>query len=110
MVQLHFDNGAFGVAEASFQAVYGYDVRGEVFGSGGILLAGRSPADAGTGNTTLFADAYVGQFAHFADCIRAGREPSVTGSDARAALEIALAARESVETGTAVSLAAGVSR
>ena len=40
MVQLRFDNGAFGTAEASFQAVYGYDVRGEVFGSGGVLLAG----------------------------------------------------------------------
>ena len=28
VVQLRFDNGAFAVAEASFQAVYGYDVRG----------------------------------------------------------------------------------
>jgi myo-inositol 2-dehydrogenase/D-chiro-inositol 1-dehydrogenase len=110
MVHVTFDNGAFGVAEASFQAVYGYDVRGEVFGSDGVVLAGRDPETAGTGNTTLFADAYVAQFAHFADCIRAGREPSVTGIDARLALEIALAARESVETGAAVSLAVEVAR
>jgi myo-inositol 2-dehydrogenase/D-chiro-inositol 1-dehydrogenase len=104
VVQIRFDNGAFAVAEASFQAVYGYDVRGEVFGSGGVLQAGRAPENAGSGNTELFADAYVAQFAHFVDTVRAGTEPSVTGSDARVALEIALAARESVETSAPVVL------
>lgn len=108
VVQLRFDNGAFAVAEASFQAVYGYDVRGEVFGSGGVLLAGRDPKHAGRLNTELFADAYVGQFAHFAACVRAGDTPSVTGHDARVALEIALAAAESVRTGSAVSLTGAV--
>ena len=98
LVQLRFDNGAFAIAEASFQAVYGYDVRGEVFGSGGVLSAGREPRLAAAGNTDLFADAYVAQFAHFADCVRSATEPLVTGRDARVALEIALAARESVET------------
>jgi len=106
VVQIRFDNAAFAVAEASLQAVYGYDVRGEAFGSGGVLTAGRPPQDAGAGNTELFADAYVAQFAHFADCIRRGSEPSVTGQDARVALEIALAARESVETGAPVNLSA----
>jgi myo-inositol 2-dehydrogenase/D-chiro-inositol 1-dehydrogenase len=98
VVQIRFDNGAFAIAEASFQAVYGYDVRGEVFGSGGVLQAGHSPENAGKANTKLFADAYVAQFAHFVDCVHAGTEPSVTGADARVALAIALAARESVET------------
>ncbi|AFM18201.1 putative dehydrogenase [Mycolicibacterium chubuense NBB4] len=104
VVQLRFDNGAFAVAEASFQAVYGYDVRGEVFGSGGVLLAGREPQQAAGANIELFGDAYVAQFAHFVDSVQAGTEPSVTGADARVALEIALAARESVETGTPVVL------
>jgi myo-inositol 2-dehydrogenase/D-chiro-inositol 1-dehydrogenase len=104
IVQLRFDNGAFAVAEASFSAVYGYDVRGEVFGSNGVLLAGRDPDRAAPGNTDLFADAYVAQFAHFAECVRSGTEPSVTGHDARVALEIALAARESVETGAPVAM------
>jgi myo-inositol 2-dehydrogenase / D-chiro-inositol 1-dehydrogenase len=104
VVQIRFDNGAFAVAEASFQAMYGYDVRGEVFGSGGVLQAGRRPENAGTSNTELFADAYVAQFAHFVDCVHAGTEPSVTGGDARVALEIALAARESVETAAPVAL------
>lgn len=104
VVQLRFGNGAFAVAEASFQAVYGYDVRGEVFGSGGVLSAGRAPEHAAAGNTDLFADAYVAQFAHFAECVRTGSRPSVTGHDACVALEIALAARESVEAGAPVAL------
>jgi myo-inositol 2-dehydrogenase/D-chiro-inositol 1-dehydrogenase len=104
VVQIRFDNGAFAIAEASFQAVYGYDIRGEVFGSGGVLQAGRAPENAGRANVELFADAYVAQFAHFVDCVHAGIEPSVTGADARGALEIALAARESVETAAPVAL------
>lgn len=105
VVQMRFDNGAFAIAEASFQAVYGYDVRGEIFGSNGVLLAGREPAQAGRLNTELFHDAYVAQFAHFVDSVRAGTTPSVTGQDARVALEIALAAAQSVRTGAPVTLA-----
>ena len=104
VVQLRFDNGAFAVAEASFQAVYGYDVRGEVFGSAGVLLAGRAPEYAAAANIELFHDAYVAQFAHFADRVRTGAAPSVTGLDARNALAIALAARESIETGMPVAM------
>ncbi|MDZ7886174.1 MAG: Gfo/Idh/MocA family oxidoreductase [Mycobacterium sp.] len=104
VVQIRFDNGAFAIAEASFQAVYGYDIRGEVFGSGGVLQAGLAPEHAGRINTELFADAYAAQFAHFADSVLAGSEPSVTGADARVALEIALAARESIETKAPVML------
>ena len=104
VVQLRFDNGAFATAEASFQAVYGYDIRGEVFGSGGVLQAGLAPEQAGRVNTELFADAYTEQVAHFAESVLAGTEPSVTGVDARVALEIALAARESIETKAPVVL------
>lgn len=117
MVQLRFDNGALASAEANFQATYGYDVRGEVFGSGGMVSAGEvtrtamrhysAPgvlADTPRVNIELFHDAYVAQLAHFADCIRSGSAPSVDGLDARNALEIALAAKESVETGLPVSL------
>ena len=104
VVQIRFDNGAFAVAEASFQAVYGYDVRGEVFGSRGVLQAGREPDRAAGANIELFHDAYIAQFAHFAECVRGGVTPSVTGTDARATLQIALAARESVETKAPVML------
>ena len=39
--QRPFDNGAIAVAEASFSAVYGYDIRGEVFGSAGMVSMGE---------------------------------------------------------------------
>ncbi|KGI69030.1 Gfo/Idh/MocA family oxidoreductase [Mycolicibacterium rufum] len=105
VVQLRFDNGAFAVAEASFQAVYGYDVRGEVFGTGGIATAGHAPEHAAASNVELFHDAYVAQFAHFVESVQSGVQPSVTGVDARIALEVAVAARESVETRAPVALA-----
>src|SRR6476661_1519713 len=40
VVVITFDNGARAVAEASFSATYGYDVRGEVFGSRGMVTVG----------------------------------------------------------------------
>src|SRR3954470_24269928 len=41
VVVITFDNGARAVAEASFSAAYGYDVRAEVFGSAGMVTAGQ---------------------------------------------------------------------
>ena len=40
VVTIRFDNGAIATAEASFSALYGYDVRGEAFGSAGMVTAG----------------------------------------------------------------------
>ena len=40
VVVITFDNGARAVAEANFSAAYGYDVRGEVFGSDGMVTVG----------------------------------------------------------------------
>ncbi|MGI5282112.1 Gfo/Idh/MocA family oxidoreductase [Nonomuraea polychroma] len=115
VVTIRFDNGAIATAEASFQAVYGYDVRGEVFGSAGMLTMGDLrrthltaygpdgvAAECVTYDQHLFHDAYVAELADFTDCVRTGRAPAVTGEDARAALAIALAAIESVRTGRPV--------
>ncbi|MDP4509302.1 Gfo/Idh/MocA family oxidoreductase [Nonomuraea turcica] len=112
VVTVRFDNGAIATAEASFQAVYGYDVRGEVFGSAGMLTMGDlrrthltaygpdgAAAECVTYDQDLFHDAYVAELADFADCVRTGRTPAVTGEDARAALTIALAAIESITAG-----------
>ena len=43
----------------------------------------------------------------FIDAIREDREPSVTGEDGRAAVELCLAARESAKQGCAVDLPLG---
>src|SRR3712207_2845434 len=112
MVRVRFDNGALATAEASFQAVYGYDVRGEVFGSDGMVTAGDVHRTSMTfygekgvvhdtvrHNTDLFHDAYTDELAHFVDCVRNGTVPECTGEDARSALGIALASIESVQSG-----------
>lgn len=110
VVTIRFDNGAIATAEANFQAVYGYDVRGEVFGSKGMLQAGsinqdncvRYHADGiaiatSRMDTDLLRDAYVAEMAEFAHCILHGETPRATGIDARNALEIALACIASVQ-------------
>lgn len=118
VVLVTFDNGAMATAEASFRAVYGYDVRAEVFGSGGMAMAGDIRASSTTfagaagivsqgspSNIALFHDAYVAELADFVACVRSRATPKSTGDDARAALAIALAAIRSTETGASVRLA-----
>jgi myo-inositol 2-dehydrogenase/D-chiro-inositol 1-dehydrogenase len=117
LVTVRFDNGAVGTAEACFEATYGYDVRGEVFGSGGMATVGEGRRtgmafSGAAGRTTetvrsdqeLFGDAYTAELAAFADAVRTGAPAPVTGEDARAALAIALAAAASVERGTPVRI------
>jgi myo-inositol 2-dehydrogenase / D-chiro-inositol 1-dehydrogenase len=117
VVVIRYDNGAIATAEASFSAAYGYDIRGEVFGSGGMVTAGdlhrTSMTHFGaTGaaretvrrDTDLFIGAYTAEFSEFVACVRSGDTPSVTGEDARAALRIALACADSVRTGAPVQL------
>ena len=117
VVVVTFDNGARGVAEASFSATYGYDVRAEVFGSGGMVTAGTTARTSmtlhdGSGrhvetarqDVDLFRDAYTGEFVEFTDAVREGRPPSVTGVDAKRALSIALACIESVRANAPVKV------
>ncbi len=118
LVTIRFDNGAMATAEASFQAVYGYDIRGEVFGSAGLVTAGDIrrtsmtfhgeaglASDTWRRNIDLFHDAYVAELADFTTCVLDKTTPRATGQDARAALAIALAAIRSVQTSTPVRLA-----
>ena len=115
VVTIRFDNGAIATAEANFQAVYGYDVRGEVFGSAGMLtmgnvndsdlvryLAGGIQADTLRLDTDLLRDAYIAELNHFVGCVRSGEKPLASGEDARAALAIARACIESFQQGKTV--------
>ena len=117
VVTVRFDNGAMAVAEACFEAAYGYDVRGEVFGSGGMATMGDGRrtgmvysgaagqlAETVRSDQELFPGAYTAELAAFADAVRTGTPPPVTGEDARAALAIALAAAESVRAGRPVRI------
>ncbi len=117
VVVVRFDNGAVGTAEACFEATYGYDVRGEVFGSGGMATLGDGrrtgmvfSGAAGRAVETVRSDqdllgaAYVAELAAFVDAVRSNATAPVTGADARASLEIALAAAESVTSGRPVRI------
>jgi myo-inositol 2-dehydrogenase/D-chiro-inositol 1-dehydrogenase len=117
VVVVRFSNGATGIAEACFEAAYGYDVRGEVFGSGGMATmgdgrrtgmvfsgaAGRT-VETARSDQELLAGAYVAELAAFVAAVRDGTPPVVGGEDARAALAIALAAAESVREGRPVRI------
>lgn len=122
VVVITYDNGARAVAEASFSAAYGYDVRGEVFGSAGMATTGdgaRSSArlftatgasyDTARSDTELLADAYTGEFVEFVAAVCEGRSPSVTGVDARRALAIAMACIESMTDHAPAAVASLVS-
>jgi len=117
VVVITFDNGARAVAEASFSATYGYDVRGEVFGSAGMVTAGDGARtsmvlrnitgahqDTARGDVELLGAAYVAEFVEFVAAVREGRDPYVTGHDARRALAVALACIESVKTNAPVTV------
>jgi len=117
VVVLTFDNGAIAVAEASFSASYGYDVRAEVFGSGGMVTMGDGATSSlrlsdgrgrlaltARGDVELLRGAYVGELTAFAEAVRAGTAPVPTGHDARRALRVALACVESAATGATVRL------
>ena len=121
VVVVTFDNGARAVAEASFSAAYGYDVRGEVFGSRGMVTAGdgaRSSArlytadglsqDTARGDVELLVEAYAAEFVEFVAAVRERRAPCVTGVDARRALAVALACIESVQSHQPALIRAGV--
>ncbi len=118
VVVITYANGARAVAEASFSAAYGYDVRAEVFGSGGMVSVGdgRRTAmvlrdahglrqDTVRGDVELMLDAYTGEFIEFVAAVREQRAPSVTGRDARRALAVALACIASVEQHAPVAVA-----
>lgn len=117
VVNIRFDNGAIATAEANFQAVYGYDVCGEVFGSKGMLQAGNMNVnncvrytaegisiDTARRDTDLLRDAYVAELTDFVRCVATGETPKATGEDARNALEIALACIASVQQSQPITL------
>lgn len=137
VVTIRYDNGAIAVAEASFSALYGYDIRGEVFGSKGMVEAGRRTetaawrytadgvsAETPRLNIELFKQAYTDELVDFTASIaarvavdRGGAEllhsrkwqgMAPAGADARRALATALACIESVQTGAPAPVAAPV--
>lgn len=124
---VEFENGVIGLAEESWTKLGGMDDRAEVHGSRGVayadLLHGNSIETYSVGgydyavekagstqgwSFTIYDEAYNYGFpqemAHFVDCVLHDKEPLVTGEDARAALEIVMAAYASAGSGRKVAL------
>ncbi|GAB4509999.1 MAG: scyllo-inositol 2-dehydrogenase [Anaerolineae bacterium] len=115
MINMRFMRGGLGNVEVSRTAVYGYDIQCEVVGSEGTLQIGylrHTPVlvlnregvhhDVVPHFPERFGPAYTRQIEHFADCVANDRTPIVTPEDARAALQVSLAAIRSQHEGRVV--------
>ncbi|WP_119275753.1 inositol 2-dehydrogenase [Calidithermus roseus] len=115
-LSLRFTNGALGVIQNSRRAVYGYDVRTEVFGSGGKLVMDATPKTPlwqyGSGVKAdhyhffmdRFKEAYRLELEAFFRFLSRGETPTPGARDALESLRIALAATRSLKEGRAVRL------
>lgn len=108
-IDLVFHNGALGVVQLSRNAAFGYDIRGEIWGTKGSIQIGyyrQTPIlmltpegvthDAVPYFMERFENAYLAQIRNFVEHLQKGLRPSITGEDAVAALRISLAANLSM--------------
>lgn len=118
IVTLKFANGAIGVINNSRKAVYGYDQRVEVFGSKGCITAENETPSL----TTLYTqegvtrekplyfflerynDAFIEEMAGFVNAVLEDKPTLVNATDGLKPVLIAMAAKESLETGKPVKL------
>lgn len=108
---LTFQNGAYAVIDNSRKSVYGYDQRLEVFGSEGMVQVNNKFSESHNyynregvhGPLPLYffleryADAYLEEIKTFFHALREDEIMPVTGNDAVKAIEIAAAAKRSLE-------------
>lgn len=117
---LRFQGGAIGVIENSCRAVFGYDQRIEAFGEKGMIAVGNPAV-----HTAVVADesgylasppprffidryqeSYLREMEAFVSAILSDDSPPVTGRDGLIALQMALAARRSLEEARPVKVTA----
>ena len=109
VITLRFENGAIGTIDNSRRAVYGYDQRVEVFGSGGAISV-----DNNYPNTAVVSDgqriqrdlplnffieryveSYIVEVKEFIECVVKDTPPPVTGIDGRIPVVMGYAAGKS---------------
>ncbi len=118
VVTLRFENGVIGTIDNSRKAVYGYDQRVEVFGSGGMVQTQNETPDVHLYSNSegihsakplyFFLERYTQSFIEemraFVKCIREGTRPPVTGIDGRIPVVMAMAATRSLKEDRPVKL------
>ena len=119
LVSLRFQNGAVGAIDNSRRAVYGYDQRAEVFGSGGMVAVGNNAPDnhvyfdRGGGHCSppfpffmeRYTESYRREMQAFVDAVRDNKPVPVSGMDGLQAVAIGLAAAQSVRENRPVAVA-----
>ena len=118
MILLKFTNGVIGNIDNSRQAIYGYDQRVELFGSGGSIQAGNHFSNSATiwGKKSVYrdppfnffldryVDSYLEELTQFVDAVLGGKPSPVDGNAGRIPVVMALAARRSYDENRPVRL------
>jgi myo-inositol 2-dehydrogenase/D-chiro-inositol 1-dehydrogenase len=118
LVVLKFANGVIGTIDNSRKAVYGYDQRVEVFGSGGKIEADNNYPNSALVSTAQsvyrdlplnfflerYRQSYIAEMRAFVDAVQSGSPVPVTGQDGRVPVVMAQAARRSFEENRPVKL------
>ena len=118
VITLRFKNGVIGTIDNSRRAVYGYDQRVEVFGSGGMVAVSNNTPDSAVvsdgqgvhGPLPLhffierYVDSYVAEMEAFIECVQQDKTPPVTGIDGRIPVVMGYAAIKSYEENHPVKL------
>ena len=111
LVTLRFKNGVIGTIDNSRKAVYGYDQRVEVLGSGGSIATGNcypNEAVISTGTSVRrdlplnffmerYTESFTRELAAFIAAVAEDKPTPVTGIDGRIPVVMALAARKSYD-------------
>ncbi|MGI9456958.1 MAG: inositol 2-dehydrogenase [Aeoliella sp.] len=118
MILLKFTNGVIGNIDNSRQAVYGYDQRVEVFGSGGSIQAGNNFPNSVMvwGKNSVYrdrphnffldryVDSYLNEMMQFVDAVLDDKPSPMDGNEGRCPVVMALAARMSYDENRPVRL------
>lgn len=119
VITLQFENGVIGTIDNSREAIYGYDQRAEVFGSGGrVQSKNQFPNSVVMSNgqhvrrdlpLNFFMERYVESYRvemqEFVDAVLDDRPVPVGGEDGRISVVMSVAARKSYDENRPVQLA-----
>jgi myo-inositol 2-dehydrogenase/D-chiro-inositol 1-dehydrogenase len=118
VVTLFFENGAIGTIDNSRKAIYGYDQRLEVFGSGGMLQSLNNTPHrnvfSGAGGIISakplyfflerYMDSFIAEMDAFVKAVRLDQPTPVSGADGREPVVMAIAATRSLKEKRPVDL------
>jgi predicted dehydrogenase len=117
IVNVNFENGKIGTVNLSRNAIFGYDIRAEIWGTKGSVQVGyfrETPIlvmtkegithDVVPHFMERFEFAYRAQIQDFVDNVIQDKEPSIVAADGVAALKVSLAATKSYKENRPVEI------